>query len=61
MRVAAREEVKNGAAFTHANAEAAELRLRTGAADRTMQHGSPEGLQTGCATAIPPQPSCVIS
>lgn len=39
--------VKNGAAFTHANAEEAELRLRTGAADRTMQRGSPEGLQAG--------------
>lgn len=37
--------VKNGAAFTHANAEAAELRLRTGAADRTMQHGSRRGFK----------------
>lgn len=53
--------LKSGAAFTDANAEKAELWLRSLAADTMMQYGSPEGLQTGCPTVIPPHPSCVIS
>lgn len=65
MQVAALNQdnvaMKCGTAFTDANTEKTELCLRTLAADRMIQYGNPEGLQAGCTTVIPTQPSCVIS